>query len=105
MIKKFDYDKYCKEFEMKIQALTPEQQNEEKKWQKENMKLGFGKTYPWSALKKCKCGNKHPWLHGFHSFNEVIEEKAIYRVVCHRCFRHTHKGTYKDVLKEWNDRN
>lgn len=61
--------------------------------------------YPWSVLKKCKCGNKHPWLHGFKSYIHTIEETPKYRVVCHRCFRHSHKGTYHDVVKEWNEKN
>lgn len=62
------------------------------------------KMYPWSVLNKCKCGNEHPWMHGFKPCSEVIEESPIYRVVCSKCFRHTHKGTYKDVVQEWNNK-
>jgi len=62
------------------------------------------KIYPWSVLNKCKCGNEHPWMHGFKTCSEVIEESSIYRVVCHKCFKHTHKGTYKDVVQEWNNK-
>ncbi len=68
-------------------------------------KPGLGrKIYPWSVLNKCKCGNEHPWMHGFKPCSEVIEEGANYRVVCHKCFRHTHKGTYEDVVQEWNSK-
>jgi len=66
-----------------------------------------GKSYPWSKLYHCRCGNKYPWMHGFPSrppYNEMVREGAQYRVVCHRCFRHTKKGTYQEVVEEWNTR-
>lgn len=70
---------------------------------------GIGrKRYPWSTLYPCKCGNKTPWMHGFPKnppFNEIIEDGKKYRVVCHSCFRHTRKSTYKNVVKEWNQNN
>lgn len=95
------YMTYCKAKKIRAQ--------EEKIQHREYMKLKKGKfyggkSYPWSKLYHCKCGNKHPWMHGFPimpSFN-VVKEGAIYRVVCHRCFRHTKKGTYKEVVEEWN---
>lgn len=84
---------------------------EEKEQRKEEMRKHKGvfacKTYPWSILSRCKCGNKHPWMHGFPStppYNEMVEDGSIYRVVCHRCFRHTNKGTYRQVVDEWNNR-
>lgn len=86
------------------------QAREEKRQQKEirmYQKYGWygGKSYPWSKLYYCKCGNKRPWMHGFAGtppYNEIVEEGALYRVVCHRCFRHTKKGTYQEVVEEWN---
>lgn len=60
------------------------------------------KSYPWSKLYHCRCGNRSPWMHGFASCREAVTEGAIYRVVCHRCFRHTKKGTYQEVVEEWN---
>lgn len=60
------------------------------------------KSYPWSKLYHCRCGNRSPWMHGFGSCREAVTEGAIYRVVCHRCFRHTKKGTYQEVVEEWN---
>lgn len=88
------------------------QAQEEKRQQRENkliQKYGWygWKTYPWSRLNHCRCGNKYPWMHGFPSrppYNEMVREGALYRVVCHRCFRHTKKGTYQEVVEEWNAR-
>lgn len=86
------------------------QMKEEKQRQKETKMLqkygGYaGKSYPWSKLYYCRCGNKKPWMHGFPSsppYNEIVKDGTQYRVVCHRCFRHTKKGSYQEVVEEWN---
>lgn len=56
-------------------------------------------SHPWDCLKKCQCGNEVPWLYGQHGAYETGEP---YQIVCNRCFRHTHKGTYREVVDEWN---
>lgn len=96
-----------------LAAKKREDEKEKKKFQRLQSRYGMnftyinGKSYPWSRLAKCKCGNKHPWMHGFpsgHPCNEIVRSDALYRVVCHRCFRHTDKGTYTQVVFEWNSR-
>lgn len=105
MIKKFDYDEYLKKSEKEYLAMTPKQKRKEIQFLKNMPNLGFGKTYPWSVLKKCKCGNKHPWLDGLRPFEEVIDKNANYSVVCRRCLRHTSNSSYHEVVKEWNEMN
>ncbi len=102
MIDKFNYDKYFKEFDVRKQVQNPNQEIKAAQWEKSFSLNDYGKTYPWSILRKCKCGNKKPWMYGFKPYSEAITDRAIYRVVCRRCFRHTHKGTYHEVVKEWN---
>lgn len=84
------------------------EKREKRKIQRQIARYGIvisgGKTYPWSRLVRCKCGNKHPWMHGFPLCNEFVRSDSLYRVVCHRCFRHTDKGTYTQVVVEWNSR-
>lgn len=75
---------------------------EPNKMKKHNLNIIGGKIYPWSSLNACRCGNMRPWMHGFKACSEVIEKGSSYRVFCYRCLRHTHKGTYYDVVKEWN---
>jgi hypothetical protein len=32
----------------------------------------------------------------------MYKEGALYRAVCYRCFRHTKKGNYQQVVEDWN---
>lgn len=93
---------YCKAKKIRVQ----EERREQREWERFK-KYGCygGKTYPWSKLYHCRCGNRHPWMHGFPisaPYNEIVNEETMYRVVCHRCFRHTKKGTFQEVVEEWN---
>ncbi len=103
-----DYMIYCKA--KRIYAQEERRELRKFRWyQKMGCELAYygGKSYPWSRLYHCRCGNKYPWMHGFPSrppYNEMVREGARYRVVCHRCFRHTKKGSYQEVVEEWNTR-
>ncbi len=60
-----------------------------------------GRSYPWSisdGLYYCKCGNKRPYMYK----KGMYKEGVLYRAVCYRCFRHTKKGNYQQVVEEWN---
>lgn len=62
-------------------------------------KPGVGKAiHPWDCLNKCECGSI-PYLHGKGGDYETGEP---YEVICHKCYKHTNKGTYDEVVREWN---
>ncbi len=96
------YMSYCKAKRFRAQD---ERKQKREQWILKKYGYYGGKSYPWSKLYRCKCGNKYPWMHGFPSGppdNEIVRDGSIYRAVCHRCFRHTKKGTYEEVVEEWN---
>lgn len=101
MKEKFNFMKY---YTGKKEARQAKRKEKQHLYTKEELLFGDGLSggawHPWDALDICKCGCI-AWLHGR---KWDYESGTPYRAVCHRCFRHTHKGSYEDVVKEWNAR-